>query len=450
MATVRWLGTATAVNQVSTATPANVEIGDVFNLLVGGVTIATFTATAATVANVTAGLTTAWNASSHPYATGITASDQTTHVALTADSAGVPFTVTATATDGGGANTQTLTMATTTANAGPNVWTTATNWSGGSVPVNSDVVIFENNAVPVFFGLDQNSVTLTELRILQSYTGEIGLPETKFLTSTTGNFANYDASKTEYRETYLKIGATLLNIGQSVGYVAQAGSPRIKVNVGSVQTTATIYDTCVSTSDAPLQPVRILGTHASNVVNVLRGTVGIATSLGSEVSTVATLNMRYVSGQETDANVTMGKGVTWSTINKTGGTLAVNSVNTGGSGILNVAGAATADVASGTMSVVECQGGTITLNGGFAVTSIAAYGGTTYSNTSGTVTTIILDNGGTVDMTGSSAARTVTNVSIMPGGGTLIADMSNVSLANGVLFDTSATALVMKAVMTPQ
>jgi len=74
MATVRWTPQASAVAQESRATPANVEIGDVFTLKIGGVTIATFTAAAATVANVTAGLAAAWATSSHPYATAITAS----------------------------------------------------------------------------------------------------------------------------------------------------------------------------------------------------------------------------------------------------------------------------------------------------------------------------------------------------------------------------------------
>lgn len=451
MATIRWTPQTTAVAQESRATPANVEIGDVFALKIGGVTIATFTAAAATVANVTAGLAAAWATSTHPYATAITASDQTTYLKLLANEAGVPFTVTSTTTDGGGANTQTLTITTPTASAGPNDWSTATNWSSGTVPVNSDVVIIENSNVPIIWGLDQSSVTLAELRIMQSYTGYIGLPEEKFATSIDTNWLlTYNTNKPEYRDCYLKVGATLLNIGQNNGISNPGGSSRLKINLGSAQTTATVYDTATASLDGVKHPVRLLGTHASNAITVLKGRVGIATSTGSEVSTVATLNVRFVSDPETDSHVTLGSGVTWGTINKTGGILLANSVNSGGSGILNIAGAATINVASGTVSVVECRGGSITLNGGHAVTSASAYGGTIYSNTSGTITTIILDNGGVVDMSGSSASRTVTNVSVMPGGGTLIADMSRVSLANGILFDTSATTLTMKAVLTPQ
>lgn len=428
MATVRWLGTATAVNQISTATPANVEIGDVFNLLVGGVTIATFTASAATVANVTAGLTAAWNASSHPYATGITASDQATLVRLTADSAGVPFTVTSSTTDGGGANTQTLTMATTTANAGPNVWTTATNWSGGSVPTNSDIVIFENNAVPVFFGLDQSGVTLTELRILQSYTGQIGLPETKFLTTLTGNFANYDTSKTEYRDTYLKVGASALNIGQSVGYLPQAGATRIKVNLGSVEAVVSVYDSCISSADEPLQPVRLLGTHAGNDLTVYKGTVGVATSTGSEVST-------FANTQQAGGNLTFGKGVTWTTISKTGGTASINSV---GTTLVNSGGDVSYNAASGTATKIVNKDGTANLSGAFAITELDAFGGTTTLDLGTVITNVVID-GGTLDCSASSQSPTFSDCEIRPGGGQLVLNRG-VTLSTGISYDLTGSS----------
>ena len=88
-------------------TPATVEVGDVFDIIAAGVTIATFTATDATVANVTAGLETTWNASTSDYATYVTATDQTTYLELLGDT-GQGFAVTTSTTDGGGADTQTL------------------------------------------------------------------------------------------------------------------------------------------------------------------------------------------------------------------------------------------------------------------------------------------------------------------------------------------------------
>src|SRR5205809_762219 len=103
-----WYGGTTAVSQVDDFTPANVQISDVFTLTVkdeSNTTIATvaFTATVATVANVTAGLAAAWAASAIAL-TQATGSDGTTKFTLTAKTAGVPFYVTSTTTDGGGAN----------------------------------------------------------------------------------------------------------------------------------------------------------------------------------------------------------------------------------------------------------------------------------------------------------------------------------------------------------
>lgn len=92
-------------------TPGSVESTDVFSILAAGVAIATFTATGATVANVTAGLETAWNASTSEYATYITAVDQTTYLELKGGT-GEGFAVTTSTTDGGGTDAQTLTAAT--------------------------------------------------------------------------------------------------------------------------------------------------------------------------------------------------------------------------------------------------------------------------------------------------------------------------------------------------
>lgn len=92
-------------------TPASVEIGDIFNIIAAGVTVATFIATDTTVADVTSGLETAWNASTSDYATYITAVDQTTYLELKGGT-GQGFAVTTSTTDGGGTDAQTLTATT--------------------------------------------------------------------------------------------------------------------------------------------------------------------------------------------------------------------------------------------------------------------------------------------------------------------------------------------------
>ena len=92
-------GTANTA-QISTVTPANVEIGDTFTAGIGATTV-TVTATAATVANVTGLLTTAWNGNA-TLAAVATAADGTTAVNLTAVVSGTTgaFTAVSSAANG--------------------------------------------------------------------------------------------------------------------------------------------------------------------------------------------------------------------------------------------------------------------------------------------------------------------------------------------------------------
>ena len=186
MATLTWVGTTDAVAQISTATPANVNIGDTFKLTIGGETVS-FVATADNVANACAGLVAAFQASTHPYFRAITATDSTTTVTLTAIVLGVPFTCTSSIIDGAGGAAPTLTMATPTVNVGPNVLTTPGNWDTGAIPVNNDHVVFTGDTPNVCWELDGlTGVTIDSITVEQSYTGRIGLNSRRFATSANG------------------------------------------------------------------------------------------------------------------------------------------------------------------------------------------------------------------------------------------------------------------------
>ena len=135
MAINKYLGTATEVSQVDTFTPVNVLVGNVFTLTATGFDGSTlevsYTAAVATVADVTAGLETAWNleaADIDSLAFEITAADGTTELTLTADVAGVAFKVLGTATGG----TADITEVTTVSNGGPSDWSDVGNWSLGT------------------------------------------------------------------------------------------------------------------------------------------------------------------------------------------------------------------------------------------------------------------------------------------------------------------------------
>lgn len=208
-----------------------------------------------------------------------------------------------------------LSQSTTTPNSGPNCWDVAANWNTNTVPVNSDTPYIADSDVDILYGLDQSAVTLAALHFEQTFTGTIGLPR---INTDGGTGSSYF----EYRETYLKIGATELFIGEKEG----DGSERIKINLGSVQTTALITDSGES-PDGNTPPILLLGTHASNVVNVNRGSLGIA-YYPTEVATVATLRQAFFDDATDDTTVYLGAGVTVTNITKTGGVLDINSGTT--------------------------------------------------------------------------------------------------------------------------
>jgi hypothetical protein len=103
-----------AIAQISTATPDNIEIDDIFTVVINSVSIP-FTATAATQANVVAGLIAAINGSAQ--SGNVLATYGTDHVIITSKAAGTSFTITGSATPGTGANNQKVTATQTVANA---------------------------------------------------------------------------------------------------------------------------------------------------------------------------------------------------------------------------------------------------------------------------------------------------------------------------------------------
>lgn len=393
MATRRWIGDAPAVAQIDTLTPANVVIGDTFTATINGKSI-TVTAAAANVANVTGLLTAAWNASTVAEFAEITAVDSTSAMTLTADTAGKPFTVTATETNGGGSDTQTHTQATTTTNAGPNVWGTVTNWEGDVKPVSTDTVYIADGASDILYDIDQNGVTLALFIIDQGYTGKIGLP-----------VINSDATIKygEYRNTYLKISATNLEIGGGDGN----GSGRIKINLGSAAATANIYNSGQAV-ETGIPAILLTGTHSSNVLNVHKGSVGVAVFPG-ETSTIATLGVGYKQNQAGDSAVKCGDGMTLTNIDISGGTLVIEDNTT----------------------TVDMTAGELTVLGSSTHASIDLDGGTVYYQSTGTCAAVRVAGGAVLDFTRDMRGRTVTAAELHANG-TIRDPFKSVTWSSGV------------------
>jgi len=197
MATIKWLGGATAVAQVSTVTLNN-DFNDSETALSITLTAedgsttqsVSITPSGTNETTIAAALQVACAASSQSLFQAITFTAASNVVTLTANTAGVPFYFASAVTGGAG----TTTDATGTSNAGPNDWNTAANWSTNAVPTNSDSVVIADGDFDILYGLDQSSVSLANLSVNVGFTGNVGDIGNEYPLQINGNVANIRAS----------------------------------------------------------------------------------------------------------------------------------------------------------------------------------------------------------------------------------------------------------------
>ena len=374
MAIKYYKGTATAVAQVDTFTPGGtIEVGDIFTLTRtgedGSTAAVSFTATATTVANVAAGLMAAWNASTNALHTPVTASGGVTAVVLTADTAGVPFIVAATTTNGGAADTQTLTRAATTANSGPSDYNTAANWSDSAVPANGDTIIFDGRmSAAISYGLNQTAVTPAEILDYINRTRSIG------------------TSSAALRYAGVTVGST--------GVVSNDGSTGtgafLNIHLGTATGEFTVYNT-TALGTGGLAPVNIGVNAAGYVLNVLGGTVWAGKLTPNETGLYATINA--IGGI-----LTTGTGTSFTTLNNQGSTVTVEKVATG--------------------MTITSDAGSTTLLGDAKVGTINANAGTVFchNRTTGDDIGTLNMNGGVIDFQLKRTSFTCNVLNIHRGG----------------------------------
>jgi hypothetical protein len=352
-------------------------------------------------------------------------------------------------------------------------WSTAANWSDLAVPASSDTATLGPGTATVDSGLAQQAVTLTNFNVPASFSGQIGTAAqtvksvsgitrtsgTATATSTAHGYSNGDtvvisgADQSDYNiaavisnvatDTFdytvantpttpatgtilvqkaeeLHIGATNFRIGNTAGLAASnsGGSARAKINFGTVQTTGVCEKTGTS-ADTGKEPLRVRGTHASNKFYVQGGTVGFSTNRPGEAGTWSEIS---VTGQAATANV--GSGVTLTTFRQTNGFANVNCAFT----------------------TLHQDGGTFTSIGSGAITT-ANVGGIAYLNSTGTITNLNVNNGGTADLTQNQQARTVTNITLTKGS-TLKYDPAVVTVTNPITL--SGCTLKDVSILIPQ
>jgi hypothetical protein len=213
LAICHWVGAATAVKDVWTLTITNTwAANDTIDIVVGTKTLTLTVGSTATTTQVATELTAAINNTSATAPTALgtgysanfggqqfleftefTATNPSAGVVvLTADTAGVPFTVSeavVTAGDGDAAFVH------TTSATGPNFLSNADNYLAGALPVDNDTLIFDIGDVDALYDLDYFRTGNIDLHYIftNDWTGQLGLP----LENASGYF--------EYRQRYFYV-----------------------------------------------------------------------------------------------------------------------------------------------------------------------------------------------------------------------------------------------------
>lgn len=387
MTTNVYTGNALPVAQVSTVQVTAYDATTTYTLTVGGIDLSVLGTT--DVNGTAAALQAAWDASTHPYHSAITATVSTDTVTLTGPSM-MPFTVTSSVTTGTG----TIGSVTeTTAATGPHHWDNADNWST-AVPVNSDDVYIDKPDCRVLWGLDQDSVTLASLTIRNNPI--IGLPSDRV--STNGDASTTDQTATEYRQHYLKIRVTTVRIGEHLQPGSLNGVRRVKLdNQIATASTTTIFNTGTSALESDLPAVRLLfgDADADLFVRLAQSGVGVAIDESNETSTMGEV---VVSDSTTASSVFIGEGVTLTSYEQSGG-----------DNILS---------AAATVASLEVNGGKLRTEGGYLFTAATINDGSVEMNNAGAgdvVATTVTQDGGEVDCQQNGIAQVFTTYNLNEG-----------------------------------
>lgn len=410
MTTAFWSPNQAAVAQVETYTfTAPSSVGNTYTATINGKSI-TYTSVsgddASTVATALYNLLTSTStALVIPELSEITFANTTAGViTATASTPGTPFanvTVNGVSDQGlvlstGNGLSNGITTAHTTANKSPSDVFDAQNWlrvTGSApgvrqLPQNGDDEVIGNTSTPMLWNLDRlSSVTLNSYSRWQNFTGSIGLPE------------NNPNGYVEWRATYYKIAgptgsAPAGGLPMVLGYTSGSGTgpSRERYNLGSSRFTLTAI-AAGSASDE--YGIRVLGVHTDNVIKAHNGvSIGVAMLPGE----VSTLNSVTCVGGST---VAVGPGVTWSS--NIFGTASSCSVN-GGSLIINAA-PATLTLDNSSRCVITTDALTWASITAQTSSSISMLAG-------GTITTLTMSNGCTLDKSQDSRALTITNSTI--------------------------------------
>ncbi len=403
MTTHRWIAASLNKKQVNTITIANTWAqNDTVTLTISNIdfvitigTLVTTTQVATTIKEAISGTAfTDTSASATispsdgaanliPQFSEFTATSSSAVVSLTGNGsnpaalAGKPFTITV--TGDGTAGNGTATMATPTTPTSQFHLDQVDNVDSNAVLADGDTFVLDNGDKDIRWGLNTyasgaTTCQLATIKKYKSYTGNVGLREV--------NQDNNSKPYHEYRTTYFTTDDNSAITTADLEIGSGPGSGMFKWDAGAGQVVLSIYGKG-QPLDTGVPCVLFKGSHASNVVRNLAGSLGVA-FYGGETATVATL----VSGDgpQSAAETICGSGCTLTTVTMNGGTLETNS-------------AITTATQNGGISWIHKSG---------TVTTALIYGGTHYPNGAATYTTLKI-YAATFDASKGTASFAVTN-----------------------------------------
>lgn len=227
----------------------------------------------------------------------------------------------------------------------------AANWSPSGVPATGDDVYVEPNPAGADFSMAV-SLTLFAAVSLNSFNVSQGFG---------GNGAQIGTTS-----AYLILGGTnntaiAVNIGYQYGGTSpSSGSPLVRLDLGASLATVNVYNSSQTSSLVNAGPITLLGSHTSNVFNILGGVVSIASD-PSETATALTVNA--------SGTLYLGAGVTLTTLNIFGGQTQIRS----GFTTVNQSGGSVSVYGTGTANTYNAQAGTVALNSNGTISTLNIY-----------------------------------------------------------------------------
>lgn len=353
MSTIYWIGRAKPVAQITLIEMTGpVVAAESWGVTINGKTIAVL-ATGTDLGDLIDALVTALNASTIPEFAELTWSNQAdTYLVATADTAGVPHTITPVTDSAAGTM---VVDGGSTAATGPNHWDNTANWQGGAVPVTGDSIVLANSNQGILYGWPGSAAVLVDCNVLPTFTGAgVGLP--------TANALGYR----EYRPQFPT------NVTITTGTINASGCTRFNIT----------------------------GLAASAAITITGGTINLQGSLSDsqiDVASGATLNIGGPDMSAAAATVRIAKNAAM-TLHKDATITTLRAEGT--------------CVVDGTITSMYVIGGTMKSAKNPATTDIA--GGTTNLNGSETITTLKVGPG-TLDLGGDLSTFSVTNLHLRPG-----------------------------------